>query len=173
MQWRPELSVEQVGSPQRIAPYSVAASADVLSGDTTLSTGRIILLHNPRGDIAWEGDYRCVVYVRAEVDLDMVSDPLLSEVGWSWLTDSLQQRDAEHIQPAGTVTVSYSRSFGAIANTEDSAVIELRASWTPQLDQGRSFTPHLEAFQDLLFAIGGLPPLPSGVFYFQRAGRRT
>lgn len=172
MQWRPELSVEQVGSPQRIAPYSVAASAEVTSGDSAVSTGRIILLHNPRGDAAWEGDYRCVIYVRAEVDSDMVSDPLLSEVGWSWLSDSLDQREAAHTHPAGTVTVSYSRSFGAIASADDNAEIELRASWTPQLDQGQSFVPHLEAFQDLLYAVGGLPPLPNGVFYLQRIGRR-
>ncbi len=54
-----------------------------------LATGRLVLLHDPDGEQAWDGVLRLVVYVRAEVDAELASDPLLPDVGWSWLTDAL------------------------------------------------------------------------------------
>ena len=47
--------------------------------------------HDPDGDEAWGGVLRVVAYVRVELDHELASDPLLPEVGWSWLTEALEQ----------------------------------------------------------------------------------
>ncbi|MEO8829505.1 DUF3000 family protein, partial [Lapillicoccus sp.] len=47
---RPEVRLTEVPAPQRIAPYAVALTADVLtsaSGDEELASGRFVLLHDP------------------------------------------------------------------------------------------------------------------------------
>src|SRR3954462_14299524 len=77
---RPEVFCEEMPAPQRIAPYAAALSADVTVDDTDLGTGRIILLHAPPGNVPWDGTFRCVVYGRAEVDVEQAVDPLLAEV---------------------------------------------------------------------------------------------
>ena len=64
-------------APQRIAPHSFALSADVTVDGTDVGTGRIILLHDPDGNDAWDGTFRCVAYARAEIETDMITDPLL------------------------------------------------------------------------------------------------
>lgn len=170
--WRPELSVEEIGSPQRIAPYSVAVSADVSDDGRDVGSGRLILLHDPAGNESWQGQFRCVAFARADVDLEMVADPLLPEVGWAWLSDALADHEADYAQPAGTVTAVYSKSFGAMAGQDDRAEIEIRASWTPYIDDQRPLTPHLLAWQDLLCTVAGLEPLPDGVVALHRAGNR-
>src|SRR5687768_5003561 len=89
---RPEVHTEQMPAPQRIAPYASAISADVYVGEgagTEMGTGRIILLHDPAGNDAWDGVFRCVAYARAEIDVELITDPLLADVGWSWLTEAL------------------------------------------------------------------------------------
>lgn len=161
--WRPELSVEEIGSPQRIAPYSVAIGAEVSERGDDLGTGRLILLHDPAGNDAWQGTFRCVSFVRADVDLEMVVDPLLPEVGWSWLIDALETHGASYTEAAGTVTAVYSRGFGEMAGRDDRAEVELRASWTPLLDDDRGLGPHLRSWEELLCQVAGLPPLPEGV----------
>ena len=88
MPWRHGLSIDEIGSPQRIAPFSVAISGELTDAvDEPVSNGRLILLHDPAGNTAWSGTFRIVTYVRAEVELEMVTDPLLPEVAWSWLID--------------------------------------------------------------------------------------
>ena len=104
--WRSEVEVEDIPSPQRIAPHSVAIAADVMSGNEELGNGRLVLLHDPAGVEAWEGEYRCVTFARAEVDLEMVTDPFLAEVGWSWLTDALEAHHAPYVAASGTVTAA-------------------------------------------------------------------
>lgn len=169
--WRSELTVEEIGSPQRIAPYSVAISADVSEGDDDLGNGRLILLHDPAGNASWGGTFRFVSYAKAEIDIDMVADPLLPEVGWSWLMDALAEHDASYDLPSGTVTAVLNRSFGTMLGEEDRAEIEVRASWTPYLDPERGLWPHLAAWQDLLCLVSGLPPLPAGVVSLHRPSR--
>lgn len=161
--WRPEMSVEQIPSPQRIAPYSMAIAADLMRADVDLGNGRLILLHDPAGSEAWDGAFRCVTFARADVDLAMVTDPLLAEVGWSWLTDALDNNSAPYRAASGTVTAVSSRGFGAMAGDPDRAEVEIRASWTPDLDAEHGLTPHLLAWQDLLCMIAGVPPVPEGV----------
>jgi hypothetical protein len=101
-----------------------------------------------------------VTYVRAELDHDMATDPLLSGVGWAWLTEALETHGAAFGAASGTVTRVASESFGAIATEPSSAQIEIRASWTP-LDE--AFGEHLMAWCDLLCTTAGLPPVAPGV----------
>jgi hypothetical protein len=105
--WRPELSVEPIPAPQRIAPFAAAVTADVVVAGDEVGSGRLVLLHDPAGNAAWEGTFRCVTFARAEV--------------------------------------------------------EVRASWTPLLEDGTGLPPHLAAWAELLCTTAGLPPLPAGV----------
>lgn len=157
--FRPEVFAEEMPAPQRIAPYASALSADVTVDGEDVGTGRIVLLHDPAGNDAWEGTFRCVAYARADIDPELVTDPLLAEVGWSWLTEALEAHDAPYGAPSGTVTSVASESFGGMAAEPGTAQIEIRASWTPIGD----LTPHVEAWGELLCTAAGLPPVPEGV----------
>jgi hypothetical protein len=161
--WRPELLVEEIPAPQRIAPFSAAISADVLVGGEEIGSGRLVLLHDPAGNAAWQGAFRCVTFARADVDPEMVTDPLLASVGWSWLVDALADHGASYSAPSGTVTSVSSESFGSMAGAPPRAEVEVRASWTPELVDGTGLGPHLRAWAELLCMTAGLPPLPAGV----------
>ena len=161
--WRPELDVDEMPAPQRIAPFSAAVAADVLVGGEEVGSGRLVLLHDPAGNPAWQGTFRCVTFARADIDPEMVTDPLLAQVGWSWLLDALAGHGADFDAPSGTVTSVSSESFGGMAEEAPRAEIEVRASWTPQLVDGIGLAPHLAAWAELLCTTAGLPPLPAGV----------
>jgi len=171
---RPEVLVEPMPAPQRIAPYAAALSADVTVDGHDLSTGRIILLHDPAGNDTWDGTFRCVAYVRAEIDLEMITDAALAGVGWSWLTEALAAHGASYAAASGTVTRVATDSFGAMSEDSGSAQIEVRDSWTPQLvDERLEITGHVEAWGELLCTAAGLPPVPEGVTAMpSRRGRR-
>lgn len=157
---RPEVLCEEMPAPQRIAPYATALSADVTVDGVDVGTGRIILLHDPAGNDAWQGTFRCVAYARAEIEPQMITDPLLAAVGWSWLTEALDAHGAEYVAPSGTVTRVATESFGGMADDETSAQLEIRASWTPStLD----LASHVEAWGELLCTAVGLEPVPEGV----------
>lgn len=157
--FRSEVFVEEMPAPQRIAPYAAALSADVTVDGEDIGSGRIVLLHDPAGNDAWQGTFRCVAYVRADIDPELVTDPLLAEVGWSWLTEALEAHGADYVAPSGTVTSVASESFGGMAGEPATAQVEIRASWTPTGDLG----PHGEAWGELLCTAAGLPPVPEGV----------
>ena len=161
--WRPELVIEEMPAPQRIAPFSAAVTADVIVAGEDVGSGRLVLLHDPAGNAAWEGTFRCVTFARADVDPEMVTDPLLARVGWSWLVDALAGHGAAYGAPSGTVTSVASESFGGMAQEAPRAEIEVRASWTPQLVEGAGLGAHLAAWAELLCTTAGLPPLPAGV----------
>lgn len=176
---RAEVVLDEAPAPQRIAPYAVALTADVLaplsagSSDEErdeLATGRFVLLHDPSGPEPWGGTFRAVTFVRAELEPELGSDPLLADVGWSWLMDALHGRSADFSHEGGTVTRVMSQSFAALADRPSSVEIELRASWTPHdlstpngRPAGPDLGPHLLAWTDLLCTVAGLPPLPDGV----------
>ncbi len=160
---RPEVRLTEVPAPQRIAPYAVAMTADVLDPrdhDDELASGRFVLLHDPSAPEPWGGQWRAVTFARAELEAEFASDPLLGEVGWSWLTDALEARGVAYAAPAGTVTRVVSESFGGLADRPPTVEMEVRASWTPL---GPEVGEHLSAWSDLLCTIAGLPPLPEGV----------
>ena len=157
--FRSEVLAEEMPAPQRIAPYASALSADVTIDNVDIATGRIVLLHDPAGNDTWDGTFRCVAYARADIDPELAADPLLAEVGWSWLTEALEAHGADYAAPSGTVTTVSSESFGGMAAEPATAQIEIRASWTPQGD----LTPHAEAWGELLCTAAGLTPVPDGV----------
>ncbi|MCA0335833.1 MAG: DUF3000 domain-containing protein [Actinobacteria bacterium] len=160
---RPEVRLTEVPAPQRIAPYAVALTADVLpsvGSDDELASGRFVLLFDPSAPEPWNGQWRAVTFARAELEPEFASDPFLGQVGWSWLTDALDDRGVDYTAEAGTVTRVVSESFGGLSDKDPSVEMELRASWTPV---GGVVGDHLVAWSDLLCRIAGLPPLPEGV----------
>ena len=165
---RREVQLESIPAPQRIAPYAAAVSADVRSAGEDVGTGRLVLLYDPAGKEAWEGTFRCVAFGKAEVGPEMVTDPLVSAVGWSWLTDALEAFEADHVALSGTVTTVLSEGFGGMAEDGSSAQLEIRASWTPVGD----VAPHVSAWAEMLCTVAGLPPLPPGVASLPRRGGR-
>jgi hypothetical protein len=153
---RPEVRVESLRPPQRLAPWSYALSAEIISADgMDLASGRLVLLHDPEGHEAWDGVLRLVAYASAELDDQMGVDPMLPSVGWSWLTSALDERGASFRAAGGTVTQTTSTRFGDLAGPSTTVSMEMRASWTAddtELDR------HLLAFVDLLCTAAGLPP---------------
>lgn len=152
---RPEITIEEVSPPAKLAPYAFAVFATVHRDGAEVASGRLILLHDPAGHEAWEGTLRLVTYVTAEIEAEMATDSLLPEVGWSWLTDALDSNQAPFKAAAGTITQTLSTRFGDLAGTPPTADIEIRASWTP-VDRG--LEAHLEAWCTLLASTAGLPP---------------
>ncbi|WDZ87642.1 DUF3000 domain-containing protein [Micromonospora cathayae] len=152
---RAEIVLEEVGAPKRLAPHAFALSASVLRDDDEVTTGRLILLHDPAGHEAWQGTLRLVTYVTAELEADLAADPLLPGVGWTWLTDALDAQDAGYRALGGTVTQTMSTRFGDLAGPPAVGDIEIRASWTPLTDD---LAPHLLGWCALLASTAGLPP---------------
>jgi DUF3000 family protein len=157
---RPEVIISELPAPQRLAPHAVAMHASVLHAGDELADGRLVVLHDPKGQDVWEGTTRCVAYVQASVDLDIAADPMLPGVGWAWLTEALDAAGAQHCAAGGTVTRTTSERFGALADQPTAAEVEIRASWSPI---GADLGAHLVAFGELLCAAAGLPPMPPGV----------
>ena len=91
----------------------------------------------------WEGTFRLVCFVQARLEREQLGDELLPVVGWSWLTESLDDRGAGYLALGGTVTQTSSVRFGDIAGPRRDDDIELRASWTPT---GTDLSRHAEAF---------------------------
>lgn len=156
---RPEIVSEEMPAPQRIAPYSAAMTGDVVVSGDELGTGRIVLLHDPAGNDTWQGTFRLVTFARADVDPEIVRDPVVSEVGWSWLTDALSAGDAAAHALSGSVTTVMSEGFGGLEEDGSTAQLEIRASWTP----GGTIDAHVSAWSELLCTVAGLPPLAPGV----------
>ncbi|MGZ6825328.1 MAG: DUF3000 domain-containing protein [Mycobacteriales bacterium] len=154
------LELHEVPAPRRLAPYSVAYSAEVSKDGDEVATGRFVVLHDPAGQDGWRGDTRVVAFVSADVDPEMAADPALAEVGWSWLKDSLEQRGAEHTAAGGTVTRTASLTFGLVEDPEETNEVEVRASWSPlhAADGSLELGTHLRAWCDLLCATAGVPP---------------
>ncbi len=184
---REELHLAEIPAPARLAPFAVALGAEVLpagpgtaatplhgpaamamtaaSGtadddETELATGRFILLHDPDGSAVWDGEFRIVTYIRAQLEPEMGNDEMLGTVAWTWLVEALENHKAPYRAAGGTATRVLSESFGTLAERPGSIDIELRASWTPATSD---VTAHLEAWSDMVCTFAGLPPLPDGV----------
>lgn len=162
---RPEILLEEIAPPKKLAPYAFALSATVLragSADPTrpgegeeVAGGRLILLHDPIGHEAWRGEMRLVTLVTAELEADLAGDPLLPAVAWTWLTDGLEQHGAAYTAIGGTITQTASVRFGELAGPLPTADLEIRASWTPTSDDLRA---HLYGWCAMLSSTAGLPP---------------
>nr|WP_123816412.1 DUF3000 domain-containing protein [Myceligenerans xiligouense] len=166
---RPGVHVEEIAAPVRVAPYSVALSGEVAddaagADDDPVATGRFVVLHDPAGQESWQGTFRVVTLVRATLEPEMATDPLLADVAWSWIPECLHlaglRPGTDTLAEGGTVTRVLSQSFGALASTPDAVDLELRASWTPA---DTRLGAHLQAWTALLSTAAGVPPLPPGV----------
>ena len=89
--WRPELAVEEIPAPQRIAPYAVAIAADVEVGDDELGNGRLVLLHDPDGNPAWDGTFRCVLVGQRRLNDGVTPERLTFDVGGARFTVSVPE----------------------------------------------------------------------------------
>jgi hypothetical protein len=164
---RPEVRVDDTPAPRRLAPYAYALTATVEVDGEELADGRLVLLHDPSGHEAWKGQFRLVSLTQADLEREIADDPLLAEVGWSWLVDALEQFGCAYIEPGGTVSRAYSQYFGSMADRPSSTEIEIRASWTPVPSvtgsgaavTGLGLGAHLRAWCELLCQCAGLPPL--------------
>ncbi|WP_431806116.1 DUF3000 domain-containing protein [Microbacterium paraoxydans] len=160
--FRDDITVREIPTPQGLAPFAIALSADVRpgeDGDSVYGTGRFILLHDPEEPDAWGGAWRIVIFAQAPLETEIGTDPLLADVTWSWLVDALDSRGAVYRAPSGTSTKTLSKGFGGLADEGDGAQIELRASWTPD----GPFRPHVEAWAELVGMLAGLPPGSEGI----------
>lgn len=170
---RAEVTVSETPAPQRLAPHAVAILGDLRIGEEELATGRLVVLYDPAGQQAWAGRTRCVAYVRAGMEVEIAGDPLLPAVGWSWLVEALEGRDARYVAAGGTVTRAASERFGTLAGGEDAGEFEVRASWTPvPVDGALDLAPHLAAWGDLMCTAAGLPPEVPGVLSLPTRRRR-
>jgi hypothetical protein len=171
---RPELTFEDEPPPRRLAPYAAAIAATVHDVDTEIGWGRFVLLYDPAGQDGWAGRFRVIAYIRTELEPEVAADPLIGQVGWSWLTEALEARTAGYGQTSGTVTRVVTEGFGTKRGDPVSTGFELRASWSPA-GQG-SVHPdlggHVAAWSDALCAASGLPPLAEGVAGLRPTGRR-
>lgn len=166
---RSEILLEEIPAPQRLAPFAYAVSADLtdprmIDADGELediATGRFVLLHDPAGQETWEGNFRCVTFVRSALETEMEADPLLPDVGWSWFIDALKSSGADYVATSGTVTRVMSASYGQLSTSDESSEIEIRASWTPT--NPTELLKHVGAWLELMASAAGLAPIPEGV----------
>ncbi|MEY9211178.1 DUF3000 domain-containing protein [Thermobifida halotolerans] len=154
---RPEIVLEDIPAPRRLAPHAAAMSATVHADEEDAAFGRLIVLYDPVGSRDWPGPFRVVAYVSAELEPDLSGDPLLGQVAWSWLTEALTSRAAGHRALSGTVTRATTEGFGLKAEEPTTTEVELRASWTPTEEDDLS--AHMAAWLDLLSTAAGLPPV--------------
>ncbi len=166
---RAELRVDTETPPRRLAPfaYAVAAAASATPGDPDdeIGWGRFVLLFDEAGQAGWDGKHRIIGYVRAELEPDIGADPLINEVGWSWLIEALDSRTTGYRNISGTVTTVVTQGFGRKQDEPTSTSFELRASWSPGATQeaASGLGGHLAAWCDVVCVAAGLPPPAPGV----------
>jgi len=156
---RKELRVEQIESPQGIAPHALAFSAEIpdkASESRHRGVGRIVFIFDDSHDETWGGNMRVIAYGKSplmEVEQGVHEDP--THWYWGTLTRALSLHGAKYTHEAGTVTVMTSKGMGSLSDDHQTNEIELRASWTP-IDG--DFSAHFAAWQDLIAGMAGYSP---------------
>ena len=171
---RPEIVFEDEPPPRRLAPHAAAIAATAHEGETEIGWGKFVLLYDQAGQASWSGRFRIIAYFRAELEPEIAADPLIGEVGWSWLTEALDARAAGYAGSSGTVTRVVTEGFGTKRDEPVSTGFELRASWSPAVgaDGCPELSAHVAAWSDALCAASGLPPLAAGVAALRPPHRR-
>ncbi|WP_349828489.1 DUF3000 domain-containing protein [Brevibacterium litoralis] len=167
------LSVQEIPAPGKLAPYAIALGAEVRADPTflahsgedieELATGRVVVLYDPARPAEWDGEFRVVSYIRAELERELGNEAMLGTVAWSWLEEALEKHGCEVRGAGGTTTRVLAESFGTLADRRATIDLELRASWTPVVEDPHEIGEHVRAWTDLLATVAGLPPLPEGV----------
>lgn len=161
---RSEITLGTIRPPQRLAPFSHAIGLEVTRPESSAMNeteaegdafGRLILLHDPQADDAWEGSMRLVAYIQADMEHAVASDPLLPEVAWQWLNEGLSEGGADFTNLGGTVTSTTSVRFGDFGGPPSAYQLEMRASWTASTNE---LAAHVVAFSKVLANVAGLPP---------------
>jgi len=169
---RDDLAFEDWPAPKRLAPHAVALAATAYRDGIEAGTARLMLLHDPAGQGGWTGTFRLVIQVHADVEEEMAADPLLGEVGWSWLTDALDLHAPGYRAPSGTVTRVITEGYGSKEEEPPSTAFELRASWCPADDEiSDEISGAVLAWSDVLAAAAGLPAQPPGTMALGRRGQ--
>lgn len=158
---RTEIKLDHTAAPARLATHTAAIVADVDMHGEEIGNGRLVVLFEPLFQDTWDGNLRLVGFVSADLETELVTDPMLLEVGWSWVEDSFNERGLNPLALSGTVSRSGSQSFGDISMREPEGQVEIRVSWT--VPASESFTTHALAWIDLMTCAAGLEPLPAGV----------
>jgi hypothetical protein len=154
---RAEVRLVETPAPQRIAPFAIAINGTVMPEELDTS-GRFVLLHEPGGNDAWQGDFRIIALVKARVEPEIGADDVWADAVWSWIADALE--DLPHHSLGGTVTKVINRSFGHLSSRDDEVSVEMRVSWTPETSDAGA---HIAAWTELLALCAGIPPTPEGV----------
>jgi Protein of unknown function (DUF3000) len=155
-----DVTIEDVPPPKRLAPHATAIAATAHRDGDEVATGRLVLLFDPDGNEGWCGMFRLVAFVHAEIEPEVAADPLLGEVGWTWLTEALDTYTPGYTAESGTVTRVITEGFGAKEEDLPLTSFELRASWSPEgaefadLDLGA----HVLAWYACLRMAAGLEP---------------
>jgi hypothetical protein len=169
---RDDLAFEEWPAPKRLAPHAAALAVAAYRDGVEAGTARLMLLHDPAGQEGWTGTFRVVIQVHAEVEEEMAADPLLGEVGWSWLTDALDLHAPGYLAPSGTVTRVITEGYGSKEEEPPSTAFELRASWSPTDDEiFDEISGAVLAWCDVLAAAAGLPAQPPGTVALGRRGQ--
>jgi Protein of unknown function (DUF3000) len=161
---RDDLELEDWPAPKKLAPRAYALAATAYRDGEEAGTGKLLLLFDPDGQDGWTGTFRIVCHVHADVEEEMAADPLLGEVGWSWLTDALDLHAPGYEAPSGTVTREITEGYGSKSEEPPATAFELRASWCPapsSRQDGADIADELSgavvAWCELLAAAAGLP----------------
>nr|WP_281507719.1 DUF3000 domain-containing protein [Brachybacterium sp. Marseille-Q7125] len=159
---RPEMVWRTIPAPSRMAPSTWACTGEITVHDEELSSGRLVILHDPAGQESWDGTFRMVALVQAQLEPEFAIESMLGDVAWSWVTESLELHDADARELGCTATRVVSQSYGALAGRPSTVDVEMRISWTPEPDAAGTVElgPHFAAWTAMLAAAGGLPPAP-------------
>ena len=65
-----------------------------------------------------------------------------------------------------------SASFGKLSPRHDESEMEIRASWSPIVEDPRDLIKHIEGWCNLIAEVSGLPPVPEGVSAITSAKRK-
>jgi len=171
-QVRPEVHLSEAPAPTRIAPYAVAIDgvvyADGQADDARfdleateadpIAQGTLIILFDPQSQTNWGGQFRIVSFIEVEVDHTEAADPMLPGVAWTWVTDAIGHHPYHNL--TGTVSVTSSTTFDDAGEKPGKAVLEIRASWSPNNEQ---VGVHLNMWAEMLAIAGGLEHSPTEV----------
>jgi DUF3000 family protein len=126
-----DVTIEDVPPPKRLAPHATAIAATAHRDGDEVATGRLVLLFDPAGNEGWCGTFRLVAFVHADIEPEVAADPLLGEVGWTWLIEALDMYTPGYVAESGTVTREITEGFGSKEEELPLTSFELRASWSP------------------------------------------
>lgn len=156
IRYRNEFTVDEAPAPSRLAPFAYAQTLDIDYRGEEIGSGRLVILHDPEGRDSWLGETRIIAYIDTEVESEVATDPLLTEVGWDWLSEGIENAGAPARALGGTVTQVNSRSFGALDERAPEGRIQVRASWTAA--DNFDLIPHAIAWAHMASSCAGLTP---------------